>query len=81
MEAGMTARNLPVPPAPHRSPARADTIDGLTSLCKAAGLRRESWYGVRIASDDQDLAEPVPADEAELARMLEIEERLGRTDP
>jgi S-adenosylmethionine-dependent methyltransferase len=63
------------------SPARADTVDGLTRLCEAAGLRRESWYGVRIASDDQDLAAPVPADEAELARMLEIEERLGRTDP
>lgn len=63
------------------SPARADTIDGLITLCQAAGLHCESWYGVRVASDDEDLAAPVPADEAELARILQIEERLGRTDP
>jgi S-adenosylmethionine-dependent methyltransferase len=63
------------------SPARSDTIEGLTSLCMAAGLHCENWYGVRIASDDADIAAPVPTDAAELARMLQIEERLGRTDP
>lgn len=63
------------------SPARADTIEGLTNLCVAAGLHCENWYGVRIASDDTDIVAQVPADEAELARMLQIEERLGRTDP
>ena len=63
------------------SPARADTIDDLTALCEAAGLRCESWYGVRIATDDEDVMAPLPEDEAELSAIFEIEERLGRTDP
>lgn len=63
------------------SAARADTVERLTALCEAAGLRCESWYGVRVATDDQDVAAAVPADEAELATIFELEERLGRTDP
>jgi SAM-dependent methyltransferase len=63
------------------SPARADTIEELTALCEAAGLRCESWYGVRIATDDQDVTAPLPADDEELHAIFDIEERLGRTDP
>lgn len=63
------------------SPARADTLEELTSLCEAAGLRLESWYGVRVATDDEDVLAPLPADEAELDAIFAIEERLGRTDP
>lgn len=61
-------------------PARADTVEAITNLCLAAGLHRESWYGVRVVSDDSDVAAPVP-DAATLARIIRIEERLGRTDP
>lgn len=63
------------------SPARADTVEGLTALCAASGLRCEDWYGVRIASDDRDVAASVPADEGELDAIFDIEERLGRSDP
>jgi SAM-dependent methyltransferase len=63
------------------SPARADSVDGLTRLCEAGGLRLEAWYGVRVGSTDSDLAAPVPDTEAELAILLDVQERLGRTDP
>ena len=63
------------------SPARADSVDGLTALCEAAGLRQEAWYGVRVGATDSDVSAPVPATEAELAMLLDVQERLGRTDP
>lgn len=63
------------------SPARADSVDGLSALCEAGGLRQEAWYGVRVGSTDSDLAAPVPDSEAELAMLLDVQERLGRTDP
>jgi S-adenosylmethionine-dependent methyltransferase len=63
------------------SPARADSVEELTALCEAAGLRFESWYGVRIATDDQDVTASPPADAAELGAIFDLEERLGRTDP
>jgi S-adenosylmethionine-dependent methyltransferase len=63
------------------SPARADTIDRLTRLCETAGLHGESWYGVCVGSDDRDVAAPLPATDSELTAMVEVQERLGRTDP
>lgn len=63
------------------SPARADTVEGLSALCLAAGLTIAGWYGVRVATDDADLEAPVPTDPADLSAIFDLEERLGRTDP
>jgi S-adenosylmethionine-dependent methyltransferase len=63
------------------SPARADSVAGLTGLCEAGGLRQEAWYGVRVGATDSDVAAPVPATDTELAMLLDVQERLGRTDP
>ncbi|HJQ02912.1 MAG TPA: methyltransferase domain-containing protein [Jatrophihabitans sp.] len=63
------------------SPARADSVEGLTALCETGGLHQEAWYGVRVGSTDSDLAAPVPDTESELAALLDVQERLGRTDP
>jgi hypothetical protein len=38
------------------------------------------WYGVRVASDDVPVDTP-PPDGPELAALLDVEERLGSTDP
>jgi hypothetical protein len=45
------------------------------------GLRLETWYGVRIAVDQGELDPPPPSDPRELAALLDVEERLGATDP
>ena len=60
--------------------ARADTLASLTSACARSGLAVEAWYGVRVASDDVAVDAPAP-DAGELATLLEVEERLGATDP
>jgi SAM-dependent methyltransferase len=60
--------------------ARADTLASLTVDCEAAGLELVAWYGIRIASDDVAVDEPAPAGD-ELAMLLDVEERLGSTDP
>ena len=60
--------------------ARADTLVSLTADCEAAGLDLTAWYGIRVATDDVALDEPLP-DAAHLATLLDVEERLGRTDP
>ncbi|HET8987509.1 MAG TPA: methyltransferase domain-containing protein [Humibacillus sp.] len=60
--------------------ARADTLDSLMSSCVDAGLRVEAWAGVRIASDDVPVEQPVPQGD-ELAALLDVEERLGAADP
>ncbi|TQM62977.1 methyltransferase domain-containing protein [Humibacillus xanthopallidus] len=60
--------------------ARADTLASLTSACADAGLDVEAWGGVRVASDDVPVDEPAPRG-AELAELLDVEERLGATDP
>ncbi len=60
--------------------ARADSIDVLVADCTAAGLEVERWYGIRVATDDASVDAPVPPPD-ELALVLEVEERLGRTDP
>ncbi|MDN5767881.1 MAG: methyltransferase domain-containing protein [Humibacillus sp.] len=60
--------------------ARADTLGSLTDDCEAAGLELTAWYGIRVATDDVALDEP-PPDAAHLATLLDVEERLGSTDP
>jgi S-adenosylmethionine-dependent methyltransferase len=61
--------------------ARADHLDDIEAGLASYGLETEAWYGVRIATDSIDPDEPVPSDPAELEAMLDVEERLGRTDP
>jgi SAM-dependent methyltransferase len=60
--------------------ARADTLASLTSACADAGLDVQAWGGVRVASDDVPVDEPAPRGD-ELADLLDVEERLGATDP
>lgn len=60
--------------------ARADTLASLTDDCAAAGLDVTAWYGIRVATDDVALDPPLP-DAAHLATLLDVEERLGSTDP
>lgn len=63
------------------TPARADDLSALEATGAQHGLRLENWYGVRIAVDAGELDPPPPADPDELAALLEVEERLGATDP
>ena len=63
------------------APARADNIDALTTCATAHGLVLENWYGVRIAVDAEELDPAPPSDPRELAALLDVEERLGATDP
>ncbi|GGM82790.1 methyltransferase [Terrabacter tumescens] len=60
--------------------ARADTLASLTADCEAAGLEVTAWYGVRVASDDVAVDEAPPEGD-ELSVLLDVEERLGSTDP
>ena len=41
----------------------------------------EYWYGIRTFTDGVAVDTPVPEDPAELAEILAVEERLGRTEP
>lgn len=63
------------------TPARADDLENLTSVAAAHGLALENWYGVRIAVDPAELDPAPPSDPRELAALLDVEERLGATDP
>jgi S-adenosylmethionine-dependent methyltransferase len=63
------------------APARADNLDTLTTLATACGLQLENWYGVRIAVDPDELDPAPPSDPRQLAALLDVEERLGATDP
>jgi S-adenosylmethionine-dependent methyltransferase len=63
------------------APARADSFDALTSAAAACGLELENWYGVRIAVDMEECDPPPPSHPRELAALLDVEERLGATDP
>jgi S-adenosylmethionine-dependent methyltransferase len=63
------------------APARADNLDALTTLAATCGLQLENWYGVRIAVDQDELDPPPPSDPRQLAALLDVEERLGATDP
>jgi S-adenosylmethionine-dependent methyltransferase len=63
------------------APSRADNLDALATLATAYGLQLESWYGVRIAVDPDELDPAPPSDPRQLAALLDVEERLGATDP
>jgi SAM-dependent methyltransferase len=63
------------------SPARADDLPALVAGAAGHGLRLEEWYGVRIAVDAAELDPAPPTDPAELAALLDVEDRLGATDP
>jgi S-adenosylmethionine-dependent methyltransferase len=63
------------------APARADDLDALTAVAARNGLALENWYGVRIAVDPEELDPPPPSDPRELAALLDVEERLGATNP
>ncbi len=63
------------------TPARADDFGQLTAAAAADGLELENWYGVRIAVDMAELDPPPPSDPGQLAALLDVEERLGATDP
>jgi S-adenosylmethionine-dependent methyltransferase len=63
------------------APARADDFDALRNAAASSGLALENWYGVRIAVDMDELDPPPPSDPRELAALLDVEERLGATDP
>jgi S-adenosylmethionine-dependent methyltransferase len=63
------------------APARADELGALTSSAARFGLVLENWYGVRIAVDPEELDPPPPSDPRELTALLDVEERLGATDP
>ncbi len=60
--------------------ARADRPDELMATFEREGLPVEQWYGIRVASDDVGVDTPAPPPD-ELARIVEVEDRLGRTDP
>ncbi len=60
--------------------ARADRRADLTAALAALGLRVESWYGVRLFTDQAGDDAPVP-DADTLRLLLDCEERAGRSDP
>jgi SAM-dependent methyltransferase len=62
-------------------PARADRLEELASFIAGRRMHVEAWYGVRVLTDGVPVDEPVPDDPAELAALLDAEERVGRTDP
>jgi SAM-dependent methyltransferase len=61
--------------------ARADRLEELASLVAGRRMHVEAWYGIRVLTDGVGVDEPVPDDPAELAALLDAEERVGRTDP
>ncbi|MGN6871150.1 MAG: class I SAM-dependent methyltransferase [Solirubrobacteraceae bacterium] len=63
------------------TPARADDLANLTSYASTLGLGLETWYGVRIAVDPEEVDPEPPPDPHQLAALLDVEERLGATDP
>jgi S-adenosylmethionine-dependent methyltransferase len=63
------------------APARADDLETFTAAAAADGLELENWYGVRVAVDLEELDPAPPSDPSQLAALLDVEERLGATDP
>ena len=58
--------------------ARADRLADLTRRLAGHGLRVTAWYGVRVFTDTAASDAEPPAD---LAALLDCEERAGRADP
>lgn len=63
------------------TPARADDLESVTSHAATLGLSLDNWYGVRIAADLDEVDPQPPPDPEELEALLDVEERLGATDP
>lgn len=63
------------------TPARAVDLDQVVACAARYDLALEAWYGVRIAVDSEELDPPAPADPQALADLIDVEERLGATDP
>ena len=64
--------------------ARADRLADLTGRLAGHGLELTAWYGVRVFTDvDPETASDADPPEAlaDLAALLDCEERAGRTDP
>lgn len=61
--------------------ARADRLEELASFVAGRRMHVEQWYGVRVLTDGVPTDERVPDDPAELAALLDAEERVGRTSP
>lgn len=60
---------------------RADTLEQLGAYLGGIRCSLEYWYGVRTFTDGVPDDARVPEDPAELAALLDMEERLGRTEP
>jgi S-adenosylmethionine-dependent methyltransferase len=63
------------------TPTRAVDLDELVASAGTYGLLLERWYGVRIAVDPDELDPPPPDDPGTLSDLIDVEERLGATDP
>ncbi|TGB00622.1 methyltransferase domain-containing protein [Streptomyces palmae] len=59
---------------------RADRLADLTATLTGVGVPLDTWYGVRLFTDQAADHEAVPGPER-LARLLDAEDRAGRTDP
>jgi S-adenosylmethionine-dependent methyltransferase len=75
LDAGTSAyvNELGVAAASHR-------LDAIEAMLAELGFRIESWFGVRVFNDAVASEMDVP-DDAELAALLDAEERAGRIDP
>ena len=62
-------------------PARADRVEEVAALLDGAGADMIEWFGIRIFNDWVPSDTPPPSDPAELAALLDVEERGGCTDP
>ncbi|MEU8890960.1 methyltransferase domain-containing protein [Streptomyces sp. NPDC048442] len=61
-------------------PVRADRLDALTATLAGIAAPLHAWYGVRIFTDNVPNEAP-PLPEEELAQVIALEDRAGRTDP
>ncbi|MDQ0796777.1 SAM-dependent methyltransferase [Streptomyces sp. B1I3] len=59
---------------------RADRLGALTATLAGIAAPLHTWYGVRVFTDNVSNESPLP-DADELARVLAVEDRAGRTDP
>ncbi|MGP3635090.1 class I SAM-dependent methyltransferase [Streptomyces sp. 24-1644] len=59
---------------------RADRLGSLTATLAGIAAPLHAWYGVRVFCDNVSNEAELPAP-AELARLLDVEDRAGRTDP
>ncbi|MFI1145044.1 class I SAM-dependent methyltransferase [Streptomyces sp. NPDC020780] len=59
---------------------RADRLDALTDTLAGIAAPLHAWYGVRVFTDNVPNEAALPEPE-ELARVLAVEDRAGRTDP